>query len=113
MSKSFQVTRLENSRNLTTVTIDVLENGGFEMSDWSTGDFADEVYGSDVDRVIKLTPEAVDKLSSSLTAIPEPKTAESCANYLAQKFKDENRALTKIRDLCNQHGVQYEEQYWP
>lgn len=113
MSKSFQVTRLENARNLTTVTIDVLENGGFEMSDCSTGDFADEVYGSDVDRIIKLTSESVEKLSSCLTAIPEPKTAENCARYLTQKFKNENRALTKIRDLCDQHGVQYNEQFWP
>ena len=113
MSKSFQVTRLENARNLTTVEIGVLENGGFEIRDWSTGDFADEVYGSDVDRIIKLAPEAVKKLTSSLMAIPEPKTAESCASYLAQKFKNENRALTKIRDLCDQHGVQYTEEFWP
>ena len=113
MSKSFQVTRLENARNLTTVEIDVLENGGFKMSDWSTGDFADEVYGSDVDRIIKLTPEAVGKLTTSLTASPEPKTAESCARYLTQKFSGENRALTMIRDLCDQHGVQYTEEFWP
>ena len=113
MSQSFQVTRLENARNLTTVKIDVLENGGFEMSDWSTGAFADEVYGSDVDRIIKLAPEAVQKLSASLTIFPGPKAAESCANYLTEKYKGYNRALTMIRDLCDQHGVQYSEEFWP
>ena len=83
------------------------------MSDWSIGDFADEVYGSDVDRIIKLTPESIEKLTSRLTAIPDPKTAESCASYLTEKFKGENRALTKIRDLCDKHGVPYTEEFWP
>ena len=112
MNNSFQVTRLENASNLTIVTIVVLENGGLVVNDFSTGAFADEVYGADVEHNIELAPESVEKLLSSLT-YADPKTPESCASYLARQFKNENRALTKIRDLCDQHGVQYKEEFWP
>ena len=113
MNNSFQVTRLENASNLTIVTIDVLEDGGLVVKDWSTGDFADEVYGADVEHNIELPPESVEKLLSSLTNAADAKTPESCASYLTRQFKNENRALTKIRDLCDQHGVQYKEEFWP
>ncbi len=113
MINSFQVTHRENASNLTIVTIDVLENGSLVVRDWSTGDFADEVYGADVDRYLELGPESVEKLLSSLKITADLKTPESLANYLTRQYKGENRAMTKIRDLCDQHGVQYKEEFWP
>ena len=113
MNNSFQVTRLENASNLTIVSIDVRENGSLVVNDWSTGDFADEVYGADVDRFLELGPESVEKLLSSLKITADSKTPESLADYLTRQYKGENRAMTKIRDLCDQHGVQYELESWP
>ncbi len=113
MNNSFQVTRLENASNLTIVSIDVRENGSLVVNDWSTGDFADKCYGRDVDRYLELGPESVEKLLSSLKITADSKTPESLANYLTRQYKGENRALTKIRDVCDQHGVQYKEEFWP
>ena len=113
MINSFQVTHRENPSNLTIVTIDVLENGSLVVRDWSTGDFADEVYGADVEHNIELAPESVQKLISSLSFTADSKTPESLASYLTQQYKNENLALASIRDLCDQHGVQYQEEFWP
>ncbi len=112
MRTSIQVTELENSRNLTVVAIEILENGGLKVTDWSIGEFADEVYGHDVDVIFELSPDSVTKLMSVLSSEADLKTPEDCASFLAQKYKGQNLALRKLREFCDEHGVKYKYDIW-
>ena len=112
---TYRITKIDIGGNHVSISIVVSEDGSIRILDLSYGRLADEMYGEgrDVEHWLDLGFDSVRKLLSRMTGEATPDAANDLAKLLARIYEGQNLALRSIKELCDEKGVDYKEDFWP
>ena len=114
MSSKYEITRHESGGGTIIIWIRLVPDGGLAVTDYSYGPAADVFYGTGhgVESSLALEPDAVRRLHTLLADRDDPDPADKLARRLVKMFSGDTLALRKIRNLCDEHDIEYDKALW-
>ena len=113
MSHTFTVTDSCVDGNSILVTINVTEDGGLIVGDYSAGPAADACFypGANVDHELLIPPKSAQKLCRHIGIYGGD--VRALAARLGLIYRDKTDALKLIKQQCDDLGLKYSEGRWP